>query len=342
MLAPVLALATAALAAAALWWRLRGIAARAIDECYEQAEWHRALAWIDRASRWRLVPRAELLDARALALQALGDVDGAVACARAYLAHPTAGSPLHRANTAVDVLVFAGRYGEALAVTGTWDDARWRDFAVGHPPIFVILRANLAEALYNLGRWDEALARLADLDAAARTPLTAAILALQRAWILAHRGDGAAALRLVDGIDRVAFSAAWRAEAHYTRASALLALDRIAEAGVEAEAGLTAARRASSQRNGWFLLARVAARAGDLARACALFERGARHAYRRQGGDSLVLWGDVLSAQRRVADARTAWSLAIERDPESAAAAIARDRTLTLLSSVGIVEPARS
>lgn len=337
-----LVLAVAALASAALWWRLRTVAARAIDECYEHAEWHRALAWIARASRWRLVPRAELLDARALALQALGDVDGAVACARAYLAHPAAGSPLHRANTAVDVLVFAGRYGEALAVTATWDDARWRELAAGHPPIFVILRANLAEALYNLGRWDEALALLADLDVAARTPLTAAILALQRAWILAHRGDGAAALRLVDGIDRVALPVAWRAEAHYTRASALLALDRVADAAVEAEAGLAAARRASSQRNGWFLLARAAARAGDLAHACALFERGARHFYRRQGGDSLVLWGDVLAAQGRGAEARTAWSLAIERDPESAAAAIARDRTLTSPPSAEIVNPARS
>jgi tetratricopeptide (TPR) repeat protein len=339
---PALVLALAALAAAALWWRLRSLAARAIDDCYERAEWHRALAWIERARRWRLVPRAELLDARALALQALGDVDGAVACARAYLAHPTAGSPLHRANTAVDVLVFAGRYGEALAVTAAWDDRRWRELAAGHPPIFVILRANLAEALYNLGRWDDALAQLADLDAAARTPVTAAILALQRAWILAHRGDGAAALRLADGIDRAALPVAWRAEAHYTRASALLALDRVAEAGVEAEAGLTAARRASSQRNGCFLLARVAARAGDLARACALFERGARHAYRRQGGDSLVLWGDLLAAQRCAPEARTAWSLAIERDPESAAAAAARDRTLTLPSSAQIVEPARS
>ena len=324
MLALVFALAV--LAAAALWWRLRSIAARAIDECYEQAAWHRALAWIARASRWRLLPTAELLDARAMALQALGDVDGAVACARAYLAHPTAGSPLHRANTAVDVLVFAGHYGEALAVTAAWDDHRWRDLAAGHPPIFVILRANLAEALYNLGRWDDALARLADLDPAARTPLTAAILALQRAWILAHRGDGAAALRLVDAIDRAALPVAWRAEAHYTRASALLALDRAADAAVEAEAGLAAARRASSQRNGWFLLARIASRAGDLARACALFERGARHAYRRQGGDSLLLWGDILAAQHRVAEARTAWSLTIDRDPESAAAAVARDR----------------
>jgi len=44
---PALVLALAALATAALWWRLRGIAARAIDDCYEQAEWHRALAWIE-------------------------------------------------------------------------------------------------------------------------------------------------------------------------------------------------------------------------------------------------------------------------------------------------------
>jgi tetratricopeptide (TPR) repeat protein len=65
--------------ALALWWALRRRAEATIDACCERGEWQRALAWIDRAIHWQLITRGELLDARALALQALGDVDGAVA-----------------------------------------------------------------------------------------------------------------------------------------------------------------------------------------------------------------------------------------------------------------------
>jgi tetratricopeptide (TPR) repeat protein len=157
--------------------------------------------------------------------------------------------------------------------------------------------------------------------------MTAAVLAMQRCWILAHRGDGVPALAAIDGADPSALSPAWRAEAHYSRAAALLALDRVAAARAEVEAGIAVARRTSSQRNGWFLLARVAEREGAVDRAYELFERGACHAYRRQGGESLLAWGDVLLRQGRHTEAHTAWALVVERDPESEAARIAQART---------------
>jgi tetratricopeptide (TPR) repeat protein len=301
--------------------------ARAIERRSERGDWRSALAWIDAAVRWRVLSPDHHLDARAFALQGLGEVEGAVACARAYLRQMRPEALLHRASTAVDIYNFAGHYLEALAVTETWSASRWAELARGGPPIFVMLRANLAEALYNLGRWDEALEYMADLDSmAARRPFTAAILAMQRSWILSHRGQGAEALGALGGTDVTAFAPPWRSEWHYARCAALLACGRIADSRVEAQAGLAVALRAASTRNGWFLLGHVAELDGALEPACELFQRGADHAYRRQGGASLLAWGDILVKRGRLDEARTAWALASERDPESEAAGRARER----------------
>jgi tetratricopeptide (TPR) repeat protein len=300
---------------------------RVVDARCERGAWRSALGWMDLAVRHGLLAADERLDARTLALQGLGDVDGAVACARAYLAQTGEQALLHRANMAIDVLNFAGHYAEALAVTEDWSQATWAELSRGGPPIHVVLRVNQAESLYNLGRWSDALDHLVDLDAVARrNAFTATILAMQRAWIFAHHGQGDAALDAADSARPATFPPPWRSEPHYSRCAALLACGRIAEADFEARSGLEVARRASSERNGWFLLARVTAAGGALERACEQFQRGAEHAYRRQGGGALLAWGDILAELGRTTRARAAWALAVERDPQSESARVGRER----------------
>jgi tetratricopeptide (TPR) repeat protein len=84
--------------------------------------------------------------------------------------------------------------------------------------------------------------------------------------------------------------------------------------------------RPSSERNAIFLRARVAAARGELERAESLCREAAAHPHRWQGGDGLLLWGDVLSQLGRPDHARDAWRLALERDPQSTSAAMCRAR----------------
>ena len=92
------------------------------------------------------------------------------------------------------------------------------------------------------------------------------------------------------------------------------------------EGGERAAVRISSRRNALYLHARVATAAGDLAGAERWCRRGAEHAFQGQGGDGLLLWGEVLERLGRPDQAAAAWRLAIERDPESESARTAAGR----------------
>src|SRR5947207_14958277 len=94
-------------------------------------------------------------------------------------------------NRAVDGLVTAGRYAEALALPDRFVTHGSRDSTSE-----LLVQINLAEAEYNLGRWSAAWERLRGLDPlAAAFPIARAGLAQQRAWIAAHTGRGAEALR---------------------------------------------------------------------------------------------------------------------------------------------------
>ena len=50
------------------------------------------------------------------------------------------------------------------------------------------------------------------------------------------------------------------------------------------------------------------------------------HRYRYQGGEGLLLWGDALARLGRLDEARAAWALVGERDPESESAVTATAR----------------
>jgi predicted negative regulator of RcsB-dependent stress response len=106
----------------------------------------------------------------------------------------------------------------------------------------------------------------------------------------------------------------------------LLGAGRVGEADEAAAAGTDAAVRPSSRRNALFIEARVAVAQGDLDGADSLCRSAAVQRYRGQGGDGLLLWGDVLLQLRRADEARAAWSLAMERDPQSESSKLAAAR----------------
>jgi len=191
----------------------------------------------------------------------------------------------------------------------------------------VLVQINLAEAEYNLGRWEAAWDRLRPLETiAAQYPITRAGLSQQRAWIAAHQGRAAEALALWRQTDVRGFPRHYHAEYHFTHAVVLLAVGRVGEADEAAAAGTEAAVRPSSRRNALFVEARVAAAQGDQEGADQLCRSAAVQRYRGQGGDGLLLWGDVLVHLRRLDEARAAWSLAIERDPQSESSKLATAR----------------
>src|SRR5260370_2272176 len=159
-------------------------------------------------------------------------------------------------NRLVDGLITAGKYKEALAVP--------RVYAGDDELAEVLVQINLAEAEYNLGRWEAAWDRLRPLETiAAQHPITRAGLSQQRAWIAAHQGRAAEALALWRQTDVRGFPRHYHADYHFTHAALLLAVGRVGEADEAAAAGTEAAVRPSSRRNALFVEARVAAAQGD-------------------------------------------------------------------------------
>ena len=225
-------------------------------------------------------------------------------------------------NSAIDGLVALGRYAEALALPARFELRGSRDTESEQ-----LVQINLAEAEYNLGRWDAAWQRLRNLDPlAAAFPIARAGLSQQRAWIAAHAGRAQDALHHWNRADLRDLPRAYHAEHHFTGAVALLATGDLPAARARALAGADAAIRPSSRRNALFIRARVAAAMDDLEHAESLCRAAAAHSWRGQGGDGLLLWGDVLARLRRLAEARRAWALAAERDPQSESAREARVR----------------
>src|SRR5260221_932038 len=158
-------------------------------------------------------------------------------------------------NRLIDGLVTAGKYTEALGAP--------RAHAGDDELAELLVQINLAEAEYNLGRWDAAWDRLLPLDAiAAQYAITRAGLDQQRAWIAAHQGRAAEALALWSRTDLRGFPRPYHAEYHFTHAVVLLAVGRVGEADEAAAAGTAVALRSSSRRNALFIEARVAAGQG--------------------------------------------------------------------------------
>ncbi len=265
--------------------------------------------------------RSPLWRLKLYALSALGETEAAVAGARSIASHASADACAPCANCAINLFINAGLYREALAIERDWQgpshpDEPWMARE------WTLVRFNLVEAVYNLGGWEAARARLAALEEPARAyPYLWNFFPIQRAWILAHTGHGEEALRALEQVDWRRISRVYRSEFFFTRAAALLALHRYDEARRAAVEGLERARRDSSARNGLFLLGRIVLAAGRLEEALRFFEAGASHpTYKGQGGDALLAWGDCLEKLGRHDEARVAWGLVLERDKQSGAA----------------------
>src|SRR5262249_57668929 len=119
------------------------------------------------------------------------------------------------------------------------------------------------------------------------------------------------------GAELRALPGPYHAEHYFTAAVAALAAGRIDDARRHASSGGDLAIRPSSRRNALFIRARAAAAAGDLLPAESLCRTAASHSYRAQGGDGLLLWGEVLTRLGRPGEACKAYGLAIHPDPET-------------------------
>jgi tetratricopeptide (TPR) repeat protein len=280
----------------------------------------RVLRWLG-APRWM---RPVMLQLTVHAREALGRTESAVEGARRLVGEARALRSWELANTAINTFINAGLYEEALEVERHWEHP---DSPEAPDPEEGLAQLNLAEALYNLGDWEAASARLQRLEAVAdQQPLLKHALLMQRAWIHANTGWGAEALALLEQVERQNLPRVYWSEVAFTHAAALLAVGRYDEAERHARAGLECARRASSTRNGWFLLGRITLAAGRLDEALRHFEAGATHPYKRQGGRALLEWGDCLERLGQGSRAREVWRLVLERDSRSEAAREAASR----------------
>ncbi|QRK04991.1 hypothetical protein JQX13_32915 [Archangium violaceum] len=272
--------------------------------------------------------RRSLHQLRVHAHEALGNTARAVEGARRLADEARAAGDWGLANTAVNTFINAGLYQEALGVERGWKspDSRASE-ELGPDEQRGLVQLNLSEALYNLGDWEAASARLRAVEEeAADEPILRHALLLQRGWILAHTGHGAEALATLEPLNRGELPRVYWSEVAFTRAAVLLVLQRYDEAEREAREGLALARRAASTRNGLFMLGRIALARGRLAEASRHFEAGAAHPYKGQGGGALLAWGDCLETLGQGARAREVWRLVLERDPQSAAAREAASR----------------
>lgn len=222
-------------------------------------------------------------------------------------------------NCAIDILISAGAYEAARgADLPCTERGSLADRVTGATLGRLLIQINLAEADYNVGRWEAAQVRLGSLDEACSAyPITRAGLLQQRAWIAAHTDRAEEALELCARITPAWLPPIYRAEYHFTRAVALLAASRTVDAESALTDGERVIKRLSSRRNALFLRARVAAARGDWVKVEALCREGVHHAFRGQGGPGILLWSKALSELGRHAEADQALRLVNRRDPES-------------------------
>jgi tetratricopeptide (TPR) repeat protein len=284
----------------------------------------------------RFMRRVRRLDATARAhrqAQLAGNCEAALRQSEHLLALLPSGIALWWfVNRIVEASVTAGRYAEALAVTARWSDAAQARGAHLDPDSWALVEINLAEAEYCAGRIDAARQRMDRLQRQIEeksgpfdgNPVSAIVVngtATQRAWIAALHGEPCQSLRLLDGVDPQGIPEEYRSEIHYTRAFALSGTGDHQAAEKAAREGAALATRASSVRNGIFLLGTLACAREDFQTAVGYFEVGAGHSYRAQGGDALLSWSRALRRLGRAEQAEQVAQLVLERDPQSAAAA---------------------
>jgi tetratricopeptide (TPR) repeat protein len=230
-------------------------------------------------------------------------------------------------NTAIDIAVNAGRYRFALEAAARWTTAAQELGRQSFPGEWACGRINLAEAQLCRGDAGAAAALLDEAQpAAASNELAMSGLLLMRAWLLAETGAAGAARQVAAKADPRDLGHRYRSEYHYTLSLIARHLGQGELAIKEARAGFAHAWRAASRRNGFFALGSAALAQGEIDRAIAALEAFAQHPYQGQSGPGLLLLASAYEKAGRAAEARQSYQWAIERDPESAAAATARER----------------
>ncbi len=240
------------------------------------------------------------------------------------------------ASTLAGVFVAAARYRDAVCVVESLEPIERypRGSLAWSSRIVAELHAASAEAL--IGAGTERRDRLRTLENDERLhPAIRNALLLNDAHERARDGDGDLALRLCDAIDRGRGSwIPWNDPLLcYIRGRALSALGRHDEARASVQQGLERARLVKSRRDGKLLLGLVRFRAGALDDAVHWFRSATDEPYVRQGGEYLVHFGECLNRLGRFEEARAAYRMVDEWDPESTAARTAKECLASLPAS---------
>jgi len=242
-------------------------------------------------------------------------------------------NPLGPAPTSawlVDIWVNAGRYRAAVLAPRRYG---WRSMQLRFPAEFSVSHVNRAEALHNLGRSDLALKLLARIRQRNTSPIGINGGMALESWILADLGRAREARAVFEHIDPRPLTPYYAAETHFTRALIELCSGDYERAFDVASAGVATVVRASSERNGLFLLGRIEALRGNLEQALALYERGRTHRYRGQSARGLLELAELYERHARTDAARAVYAQAINEDPESAAAVLCRTRLAAVEST---------
>jgi tetratricopeptide (TPR) repeat protein len=225
-------------------------------------------------------------------------------------------------STRISLLTSLGHYEQALSLSPEESVVLGRPEELEEPGL--LARINAAEAVAELGRFEEALALL-DFD-----PEDSRFLAAGRqtalAWTMSLVGRNEEALGLIETVEAEQIGPDYEAECFLTWALVLLNLGRRADAGEKLAACRTRLARASTERNVLLLEARWHVLSGRMAQAEAALLQAREHPWKHQGATSYLALGDAFHAAGAVETARTCWSLGSERDPEAFAATTCRAR----------------
>lgn len=227
-------------------------------------------------------------------------------------------------NTVVAMWTAVGRYEKAVAAAHAAAPHLFALVSTSDPGTSLV-RINLAEALVELGQFDEALALLA-LGSDTDWPLTRVGAATARAWALTMAGRHDEALTAAHGLDASALGHDYAAELPLTLALVHLNLGQWARAKAALDDAARLTVRASTERNGLLHRARWALETGDVGGAQETWRAVQGHRWKGQGGAGLLALGDAFARQALGDEARAAWALAVSQDGESLSAATARER----------------
>ncbi len=226
---------------------------------------------------------------------------------------------VHRLNTRVALMTASGLYREALKERPS---RRLRArLKKAFPSARGLLLLNKAEALYNLGRWEQAeRLMLAVAASGSMVSLWMQVGATcQLAWILVHTGRATEAHLLLQGAAPETMIRPYRAEVYFTRALISLELGELEHAERALDDARKVIVRESSRRNLCFLEARLHEARGNLEAAYSSYEAASNMRFKGQGGPELRRWACVATRLGRPEDAAAIERLARERDPQSPA-----------------------